>query len=62
MIELETVEQAQEMVQFYKDHKARMCGRPVSISMCRTMKTIEVWCYENILDRKTSSLLVITLF
>ncbi|CAM4534701.1 unnamed protein product [Leuciscus chuanchicus] len=41
MIELETVEKAQEMVQFYKDHKARMCGRPVSISMCRTMKTIE---------------------
>ncbi|KAK7173972.1 hypothetical protein R3I93_003717 [Phoxinus phoxinus] len=40
-IELETVEKAQEMVQFFKDHKARMCGRPVSISMCRTMKTIE---------------------
>uniref|UniRef100_A0A8C1UF79 Si:ch211-271b14.1 n=1 Tax=Cyprinus carpio TaxID=7962 RepID=A0A8C1UF79_CYPCA len=41
MIELETAEKAQEMVQFYSDHKAMICGRPVSVSMCLTMKTIE---------------------
>ncbi|KAI2664046.1 Matrin-3 [Labeo rohita] len=41
MIELETAEKAQEMVQFYSDHKATICGRPVSVSMCLTMKTIE---------------------
>ncbi|XP_051750255.1 uncharacterized protein zgc:152816 isoform X2 [Ctenopharyngodon idella] len=41
MIELETDEKAQEMVRFYKDHKATICGRPVSVTMCRTMKSIE---------------------
>ncbi|XP_067293779.1 matrin-3 [Pseudorasbora parva] len=41
MIELETVEKAREMVQYYRAHKAKLCGRPVSISMCRSMKTIE---------------------
>ncbi|XP_039517971.1 RNA-binding protein 20 [Pimephales promelas] len=41
MIELESGEIAQEMVQFYRDHKARVCGRPVSISISRIMKTIE---------------------
>ncbi|XP_052447534.1 matrin-3 [Carassius gibelio] len=41
MIELETAEKAQEMVQFYSDHKATICGRPVSVSMCLTMNTIE---------------------
>ncbi|XP_016307436.1 uncharacterized protein LOC107662076 isoform X1 [Sinocyclocheilus anshuiensis] len=41
MIELETAENAQEMVQFYSNHKATICGRPVFVSMCLTMKTIE---------------------
>ncbi|XP_059405716.1 matrin-3 isoform X1 [Carassius carassius] len=41
MIELETAEKAQEMVQFYSNHKATICGRQVSVSMCLTMKTIE---------------------
>uniref|UniRef100_A0A672LR73 Matrin-3-like n=1 Tax=Sinocyclocheilus grahami TaxID=75366 RepID=A0A672LR73_SINGR len=42
MIELETADNAQEMVQFYSNHKATICGRPVFVSMCLTMKTIEV--------------------
>lgn len=41
MIELETAEKAQEMVQFYSNHKATICGRPVSVFMCHSMKTIE---------------------
>ncbi|XP_073696367.1 uncharacterized protein [Garra rufa] len=41
MIELETPERAQEMVQFYRDHKAMICGRPVFVTMCLTMKFIE---------------------
>ncbi|XP_051980995.1 matrin-3-like [Xyrauchen texanus] len=40
-VELETAEKAQEMLRFYKDHEATVCRRPVSVSMCRTMKTIE---------------------
>ncbi|XP_051958017.1 matrin-3 [Xyrauchen texanus] len=41
MVELETVEKAQEMLRFYKDHKATICGHTVSVFMCNTMKTIE---------------------
>ncbi len=43
MIELETAEKAQEMVQFYSNHNATICGMPVSVCMCLTMKTIEVF-------------------
>lgn len=42
MLELETVEKAQEMVKFYKSHKAMINGRPVSVTMCFAMTTIEV--------------------
>lgn len=42
MIELETEEIAEEMVRYYKEHKATLCGTSVSISMSCTMKTIEV--------------------
>lgn len=41
VIELETDEKAQEMVQFYRKRKAKLCGRPVSVYMSFTMKTIE---------------------
>ncbi|KAA0716297.1 Matrin-3 [Triplophysa tibetana] len=41
MMELETEEIAEEMVRYYKEHKATLWGSPVSISMSLTMKTIE---------------------
>lgn len=39
---METEEEAQEMVRYYREHRAILCGTPVSISMSLTMKTIEV--------------------
>ncbi|KAF5909544.1 matrin-3-like, partial [Clarias magur] len=42
LIELESVEKAREMVDFYKSRKrSRLCGRPVSVTLCMTFDTIE---------------------
>ncbi|TRZ00800.1 hypothetical protein DNTS_034657 [Danionella cerebrum] len=42
MIELKTAENARAMVKYYRSHRARVCGRPVSVSLSHTMKTIEI--------------------
>ncbi|KAB5522248.1 hypothetical protein PHYPO_G00157400 [Pangasianodon hypophthalmus] len=42
LIELESVEKAHEMVNFYKSSKrSKLCGRPVSVSLCLAFNTIE---------------------
>ncbi|XP_027015210.2 matrin-3 [Tachysurus fulvidraco] len=42
LIELESVEKAHEMVNFYKSSKrSKLCGRPVSVSLCKAFNTIE---------------------
>ncbi|XP_060768929.1 matrin-3 isoform X2 [Neoarius graeffei] len=42
LIELESVEKANEMVKFYKSSKrSKLCGRPVSVSLCLAFNTIE---------------------
>ncbi|XP_036436521.1 uncharacterized protein zgc:152816 [Colossoma macropomum] len=42
LIELETVEKAQEMVSFYKNSKkSKLVGRPVSVSICLAFNRIE---------------------
>ncbi|KAK3508630.1 hypothetical protein QTP70_000919 [Hemibagrus guttatus] len=42
LIELESVEKAHEMVNFYKSSKrSKLCGRPVSVSLCQAFNTIE---------------------
>uniref|UniRef100_A0A4W4G4A3 Matrin-type domain-containing protein n=1 Tax=Electrophorus electricus TaxID=8005 RepID=A0A4W4G4A3_ELEEL len=42
LIELETVGKAHEMVNFYKNSKkSKLCGRPVSVSMCLAFNRIE---------------------
>ncbi|XP_037389499.1 uncharacterized protein zgc:152816 [Pygocentrus nattereri] len=42
LIELETVEKAQEMVNFYKNSKkSKLVGRPVSVSICLAFNRIE---------------------
>lgn len=42
LIELETVENAHEMVNFYKNSKkSKLVGRPVSVSICSAFNTIE---------------------
>ncbi|KAF4072828.1 hypothetical protein AMELA_G00251830 [Ameiurus melas] len=42
LIELESVEKAHEMVKYYKSSKrSKLCGRPVSVSLCLAFHTIE---------------------
>lgn len=42
LIELDSVEKAREMVNFYKSSKrSKLCGRPVTVTLCHAFHTIE---------------------